>query len=332
MKILIHFPFLFMLFPGIVPDIEAKPVQKTGQPKMEIVDTIPDTTAIMDTIRPDSISFKVSADSLDDEVIYSANDSIQFDVVNQKVFLYGNAQANYQDIELHADYIEIDWAANLIIAKGLTEKEGYTDGDPVFKEGDQEFQAKRIVYNYKSKKGKITKLFTKEGEGYMHLEEGVKTPDDEIYGSNGKYTTCDHPNPHFYIRISKLKVIPNKVIAAGPSNLVIADVPLPLFLPFGIFPINNDRSSGILFPEFGDSELGFFLKNGGYYFAISDNIDLSLRGDIYSRGSWRGNLQTGYAKKYGFNGNLNINYAVTKFGERIDPGFSLTNDFYVKWT
>jgi len=183
-----------------------------------------------------------------------------------------------------------------------------------------------------SKKGKVTEVITKEGEGYIHTDEVKKLANDDWFGLNGKYTTCDHEDPHFYIKAKKLKMVPDKLMVTGPANLVIADVPTPLWIPFGIFPLQKGQRSGIILPEYGETRsLGFFLRNGGYYFGISDHVDLTLQGDIYTRGSWGVRAASKYKTRYKFNGAINLKYARTRQGDPQDAGFNVRNDYRISW-
>jgi len=325
-------------------------------------DTVPDTsipdtsipdTSIPDTSIPDTSigaggagvaayqpactklyagGIKYSKDSLDAKVTYHADDSIMFDMSLEKVFLYGNTEVKYTNITLEAAYMEIDWANNLIIAEGRPDSTGKIAGEPIFTEKGDVYNAKKIIYNYQTKKGKIYGLLTQEGDGYLHGEEVKKMENDELYIRNAKYTTCDAENPHFYINVSKLKVVPDKVIVAGPANLMVAGIPTPLFLPFAIFPIHKKQASGIILPIYGESTaLGFFLRKGGYYFGISDKIDLELLGDIYTNGSWGGHLTSNYANRYKFNGLVGLDYGIRNIGEPGAADFLKTQDFRIFW-
>jgi hypothetical protein len=297
------------------------------------------TTLSVDSTFSDSISvdssskwYAISPDTLDAQVKYQARDSIIFMNAEHKVLMYGDAQVKYQTIELKADFIELDWKKNLISASAFDDTLADSTGTPVFIEDGTEYKAERISYNYQSGRGKISHLITKEGEGYIHGQDVLKTPNDNLFIRSAGYTTCDLEHPHFSIRSGKLKVIPEKVVISGPAYLTIEDVPTPLVLPFGIFPITQGRTSGILFPEYGESrDQGYFLRNGGYYFAISDKMDLSLRGTIYSRGSWGLNLAPNYRNRYRYNGSLDINYAVTKRFPRFTEQHQVLRNFFIKW-
>lgn len=205
-----------------------------------------DTVAVFknDSLKKDSVSipsFKVAKDGLEADVVYSCNDSINFDVVEQKVHLYGNAKVTYKAIQLEAEYIVFDWGNKTITAEGMKDSSGNVIGDPIFTE-DQTYNAKKIIYNYQTKKGRINQLITQEGEGYVHGSKVKKNEEDELFIKNAQYTTCDMEDPHFDISISRLKVIPNKKIVTGPAILKIEHVPTPLFLPFGWFPVRKGRT------------------------------------------------------------------------------------------
>lgn len=264
---------------------------------------------------------------------YNARDSMRFDLANRKIYLYGEADVQYQKIRLKAEYIEINWENNVVHAEGRPDSSGKMIGEPSFTEGNQNFDAERMDYNFKTKKGRISGVFTKQGEGFLHGEQVKKNENDEFFVKNGKFTTCNLPDhPHFYINASKIKVIPDDKIVTGPANLVIEDIPTPLLVPFGLFPNTSSRRSGILFPTYGESPgLGFFLMDGGYYFGISDHFDASIRGDIYSRGSWGLKAGTNYNYRYRFNGALDMRYATILQGDPELLGSSVNRSFFVTW-
>jgi len=270
--------------------------------------------------------------ALKSKVHYSANDSTRFDIAIQKVYLFGSAQVEYEDIVLKAQYIELDLKNNIVFAKGGKDSLGKPFGTPLFSESGQEFSADSMTYNFKTKKGRISEVVTKQGDGFIHGAVVKKDTGDVYYIKHGLYTTCELKHPHYFIKAEKLKVIPEDKIITGPAYLVLGDVPTPLAVPFGYFPNKKGRTSGILIPTYGESEaLGFFLKDGGYYFGISDNFDLALRGDIYSFGSWGLKTNSNYVKRYKYNGNVSINYSNILLGEKELPTSSVSKDFFVRW-
>jgi len=287
---------------------------------------------------PDSSGTSNSA--IKSKIIYNSRDSIRFDVKNQKVFLFGDADVQYEDMELKADYIEFDMSKNTAFAHGARDSAGNAAldtsgmpiGDPIFSDGEKSFDAKEITYNFETKKGKIREVTTQEGEAFIHAKDAKKDTGDIYYIKNGRYTTCDFEQPHFYIKATKLKVIPDDKIITGPAYLVIGDVPTPLIVPFGVFPNKKGRKSGILIPFYGQSNLGYFLKDGGYYFGMSDYFDLALRGDIYSQGSYGVKTHTNYNKRYKYNGNLGISYSEIKISEKEFPDYEDNKDFFVRWS
>ena len=294
-----------------------------------------DAKASSDSLSRDSLvlGLPASPDALDEEVIYSAEDSMRFDLAEKKIYLYGKADVKYDKIHLQAAYIEINWSTNVIHAEGRPDSTGKMSGTPQFSEGEQTFDASKMDYNFKTKKGKISEIYTKQGEGYLLGNAVKKMENESFFVKNGKFTTCNLPeHPHFYINASKVKVIPNDKIVTGPANLVIEEIPTPLVVPFGIFPNTSSRKSGILFPTYGDSPgLGFFLMDGGYYWGISEHFDASLRGDIYSRGSWGLKGGTNYNYRYRFNGNLDLRYAKILQGDPELLGSSVIKSFFVTW-
>lgn len=283
-----------------------------------------------DTAGADTV-IRLKERPLKSPVKYSARDSIRFDITMKQVYLYGAAEVTYEKIRLKADYIRIDQANFTLYAEGLPDSTGKIRGTPVFEDDGQVYQSDYISYNFKTKKGKIRQVTTSEGEGFLIGEEVKKNEQDEFFVKNGKYTTCNLPDPHFYIAITKAKKQENKIIS-GPAYLVVEDVPLPLAVPFGFFPARNNRSSGILFPEIGeDQSLGFFLRNGGYYFGLNDYIDVALRGTIFSKGSFGMDVQNRYNVRYKYNGNFSVKYSERKFGEPETPAFEKQKDFFVTW-
>lgn len=272
------------------------------------------------------------ADDFKSKVSYYAEDSIVYDLDTGMVYLYGNAWMTYEDIRLEADFIDINFNTKVMSASGLPDSTGAIAGKPLFKQGTDEFQSDQIRYNFNTKKGKITEVTTKDGDSYIHGAQVKKQPDNSTFIKDGYYTTCDAPHPHYYMKANKIKVIPNNKVVTGPADLYIMDVPTPLAIPFGFFPNKKGRASGILFPQYGESQqLGFFLKNGGYYLGLNDHFDLALTGDIYSKGSWRGNAYSNYAWKYRFNGNMSLNYSNTKVSRPEFPDYSLEKSFFIRW-
>lgn len=298
--------------------------------------SIPLLPADSGKVKQDSLPpghLKSSPDALDAKVVYSARDSMRFDLKEKKIYLFGNADVKYDNIHLTAEYIEIDWDRNQVRANGLPDSTGIIRGKPVFSQGAQQFNTDSMRYNFKTKKGRISGVLTKEGEGYLHGERVKKNERNEFYVRNGKYTTCDLPDhPHFYINASKIKVIPDNKIITGPANLVIEDVHTPLAVPFGLFPNSTTRKSGIIFPTYGESPaLGFFLKDGGYYFGLSDYVDASLTGTIYSRGSWSLGAASNYNLRYRFQGNFSLGYSKILQGDPELLGSQVNNDFFIRW-
>ncbi len=290
----------------------------------------------------DSIDF--SKDSLDAPVKYTAQDSMILDAKEQIVHLYGNAVVSYQDFTLKANYIQFDMENKLVIAEGLPDSTGRVVGIPEFDDKSQSFTAKKIKYNFDTQKGIVYSITTQQQGGYIRggkakIKIGVTDStgqeiQDEFYSSDAIFTTCDHEIPHYGIRSTKQKFIPNKMVIIGPSNLEIMGIPTPLWLPFGFFPINVEKSSGLLFPadyEFSES-WGYGLRGIGWYFNINDYMDLKLTGDIYTRGSWGLNAASNYRKRYNYSGQFSLGYSVRKFGDPETPDFSQQNAFSVRWS
>lgn len=271
---------------------------------------------------------------LDAPVAYQAKDSIVMTAGNW-AYLYGESDVKYQQIGLQAEIIEMNMDSSLVYAKYALDSIGEEFGYPLFKDGDQEYESKTMRYNFNSRKGYITDVITQQGEGYVTAGRTKKMDDDVLNMVGGKYTTCDeHDHPHFYIQMTKAKVRPKKNIVTGPVYMVIEDVPLyPIGLPFCFFPFSSTYSSGVIMPSYtDDSNRGFGLREGGYYFALSDYIDLAVTGDIYTKGSWALQTQSSYRKRYRFSGSFNAAYQVTKLGDKGLPDYSLSKDFRLNWT
>lgn len=291
------------------------------------------TTASSDTIRLDSIQPLAKKKPLEAPVTYESKDSMVF-TLGGAATLYGSGKVNYQKIELGAEIIAMNLDSSTVHAYGVKDSLGVLKGKPVFKDGDTSYDTQKISYNFKSKKAAISDIITQQGEGYVTGNRAKKGANDEIFMENARYTTCDHhDHPHFYLQLTKSKVRPKKNAITGPVYLVVEDVPLPIALPFFFFPFSTSYSSGFIMPTYmDDSERGFGLSEGGYYFAISDRMDLKLTGDLFTRGSWRVSALTNYNKRYRFSGMLQADYQVTKLGDKGMPDYSESKDFKIVWS
>ncbi len=286
------------------------------------------------TVASDSLANDTTKQRTDLEapVIYQSTDSMVW-YKNGNAYLYGSGQVNYQRIELQASEITIDLETSTVYAQGTTDSLGVVEGRPVFADGDTPYESETMSYNFKSRKGFINNVTTQQGEGYMTSNTVKKGADNEFYIRKGRYTTCeDHEHPHFYLSLSTAKMRPNQDVVFGPAQLVVADVPLPLAIPFGFFPFSSEYSSGFIMPSYGDElERGFYLRDGGYYFAFSDYVDLKLTGEIFTKGSWGVAAASTYRKRYKYSGNVNLSYLVTKTGEKNMPDHSASKNFKVIW-
>lgn len=324
MRILLYIScFLFFSYSGAkAQELPLKNPRNTLSD--ERIDSIPkplgsESLNINDTINiPNNI--KYAQEPIESEIDYFAEDSMLFDVVQNKIYLYGNASVKYESFELKAGQIIFDKNNNLVIAEGMQDSLGNITGIPEFKDEEQEFKAKKIKYNFKTEKGLITEVTTQQNDLYIHSgtlkyqkshdHEGHHHAEDVIYSKNSIFTTCDHPEPHFGIRSQKQKVIANKMIVVGPSNLEIAGVSTPLWIPFGFFPMTKGKRSGLIIPkDFETSPLwGVGFKNFGYYWALNDKLDFQVTSDLYVRGTWRVYTKMRYKVKYKFNGSLDVQY------------------------
>ena len=280
----------------------------------------------------DSIQ-KSRKSALEDPVAYEAKDSIVFYMDSKNAFLYGNAKVEYQNITLQSENITMNMDSSLVHAVGALDSLGNLYGKPIFKQGNDEYKSETMSYNFDSRKGFITNVTTEQQEGFLYSEESKRGANNELYLRHGRYTTCDEEHPHFYIALSRAKVHPGKDVFSGPAWLVVEDVPLPLAIPFAYFPFTSKYSSGFIMPSYGDENTrGFYLRDGGYYFAVNDFWDLKITGEIFTKGSWGLGAQTTYKKRYKYSGNFYFNYQVTKTGEKNLPDYSAVKNFKIQWS
>ena len=270
---------------------------------------------------------------LDAPVQYAASDSVVFYMDTKNAYLYGNSSVAYQRMQLTAEEIRMNMDSSLVFANYVADTLGNFVGKPVFKQGKDEYVSERMTYNFESQKGLIYNVYTAQQDGFITGEESKKGAGDEVYLRHARYTTCDEEHPHFYIALSRAKAHTGKNVFFGPAWLVVEDVPLPFAVPFGFFPFSSKYSSGFIMPSYGDeSTRGFYLRDGGYYFAISDYMDLKATGEIFTKGSWGLGLQSSYRKRYKYSGNFYFNYQVTKTGEKNLPDYSVVKNFKLQWT
>ncbi|MDR1500681.1 MAG: LPS-assembly protein LptD [Tannerellaceae bacterium] len=314
---------IFFIIAGVISGNIAASVILAGS---TTVFTIPDDS--IPSIATDSVQPKANGNGLNAPVHYVANDSIIMTAGNW-AYLYGKGNVTYEQIQLESEIIEMNLDSSLVYARFGLDSAGLGFGYPLFRDGGQEYESKTMRYNFKSKKGFITDVITQQGEGFVTSARTKKMDNDIMNMAWGKYTTCDdHDHPHFYIQMTRAKVYPKKRIVTGPAYLVIEDVPLPLGVPFAFFPFSESYSSGILFPTFGEeSSKGFFMRDGGYYFAFNDYIDMALTGEYYSKGSWGLTLRSTNRKRYKYNRSINASYLVTKYGDKGLPDYMLSKDF-----
>lgn len=270
---------------------------------------------------------------LDNAVDFAAKDSLVM-LGQNSAFMYGSSTVKYADINLSADEIHMDMKESLVYAVGRKDTTDEVVGSPVFKDKSGEYESKTMTYNFKTEKGFITDIVTQQGEGYLTGGQTKKMEDGSYNIVNGRYTTCDdHEHPHFYMQLTKAKMRPKKDVVSGPAYMVLCDVPLPLAVPFGYFPFTSKYSSGIIFPTFGDDyNRGFYLSNGGYYFAINDYVDLALTGEVYTKGSWGLAAKSSYRKRYKFSGAFDISYLTTITGDKGSPDYTKQKNFRITWS
>ena len=289
--------------------------------------------AVDDSLAQDSIN-KSRKNGIDAPVEYSAEDSLTYEAASGLAHLYGDSKVKYQNMDLQSDKIYMSLDSSLVHATGS--KDTTTNelvGTPVFKMGSDEYQSDTMAFNFKTKKGLISGVYTQQQEGFLTSELSKRGANGEMFLQHGRYTTCDDPHPDFYLAMSRAKVRPGKDVVFGPTYLVVADVPLPLAIPYGFFPFTKSYSSGLIMPTYGDeTERGFYLRDGGYYFAINDKMDLKLLGEIYTKGSWGLSAASNYRKRYKYSGSFYASYQNTINGEKNMPDYSKTTSFKIQWS
>ena len=290
--------------------------------------------AIDDSLRLDSINRK-KKNGIDAPVNYQADDSLVYMASTNTAHLYGSAEVKYENMDLKSDKIKLSLDSSLVHATGSkdsTAKDGIK-GKPVFAMGEDTYDTDTMSFNFKTKKGFIKHVYTKQEDGFLTSEQSKRNDNGEVYLAHGRYTTCDKPHPDFYIALSRAKVRPGKDVVFGPAYLVVADVPLPFAIPYGFFPFTKSYSSGFIMPSYGDeNSRGFYLRDGGYYFAMSDKWDLKLLGEIYTKGSWGFSAASNYKKRYKYSGSFLFSYQDTKTGDKGMPDFSEQKSFKLQWS
>ena len=292
--------------------------------------------AIDDSIRLDSIN-RQRANGINSPVQYSAEDSLVYDATSKTARLYGASTVKYENMDLASEKIHMSIDSSLVHATGTRDTTDTTGlkliGTPVFTMGADKYESDTMAFNFKTKKGLISKVYTQQEDGFLQSEISKRNANGDIYLQHGRYTTCDAKHPDFYIALSRAKVRPGKDVVFGPAYLVVADVPLPLAIPYGFFPFTKSYSSGFIMPTYGDeNSRGFYLRDGGYYFAINDKMDLKLLGEIYTKGSWGLSAASNYNKRYRFNGSFYVSYQDTKTGDKGMPDFSRQKSFKIQWS
>ena len=289
---------------------------------------------IDDSIHLDSLN-RQRKNGIDAPVEYSANDSIIYDASSNTAFLFGSSKVDYENMNLESDKIYMSLDSSLVHATGSpdsTEEDGLK-GKPVFTMGNDTYNTDTMAFNFKTKKGLIQNVKTQQEDGFLTSQLSKRNANGEIFLQHGRYTTCDAEHPDFYIALSRAKVRPGKDVVFGPAYLVVADVPLPLAIPYGFFPFSKSYSSGFIMPTYGDeNSRGFYLRDGGYYFALSDKCDLKLLGEIYTKGSWGLSAASNYRKRYKFSGSFYFSYQDTKTGDKGMPDFQEQKSFKLQWS
>jgi lipopolysaccharide assembly outer membrane protein LptD (OstA) len=324
---------LLLLFSAVSAGLYAQILpRRPGTPRDSVRKVSENTGSDSLTVKKDTL--KPQGD-IKTAIRYNAKDSIVYDIANKLVYLYGNAKVTYGEINLEAEQIQINQKTNVMSANGVPDSTGKLLGIPKFKNGAENFEAKRISYSPKTQKGIIYEVVTQQGEGYIHGEMVKKNTEGDLFIGHARYTTCNLAHPHFYINANKIKMVRNKQIVTGPFNFNISDIPLPVGFAFGLFPINTkSRKSGIIFPTYGEESSqggrGFYLRNGGYYWAASEYANLVFMGEIYSKGGWGMNISSQYIKRYAFTGTTGIRYNRRKQGDEGQQ--TNIDDIWLNWS
>ena len=288
--------------------------------------------AIDDSLALDSINRK-KKNGIDSPVEFSANDSLIYNAGSGMAHLFGDSHVKYQNMDLKSEKIYMCLDSSLVHATGSADTLGKLFGTPVFQMGSDTYESDTMAFNFKTKKGLIQQVYTEQEDGYLTAEISKRGANGELYLGKGRYTTCDDPHPDFYLAMSRAKVRPGKDVVFGPTYLVVCDVPLPLAIPYGFFPFTKSYSSGFIMPTYGDeTERGFYLRDGGYYFALSDNMDLKLIGEIYTKGSWGISAASNYRKRYKYSGSFYASYQNSVTGEKNMPDYSKQTSFKIQWS
>ena len=287
---------------------------------------------IDDSLRLDSLN-RQKKNGIDAPVKFSANDSMIYEAATGTAQLFGSSHVEYINMDLQSDKIYMVLDSSLVHATGSADTLGNKYGTPVFKMGSDTYENDTMAFNFKSKKGLIQQVYTQQEDGFLTAEVAKRGANGELFLSHGKYTTCDNPHPDFYIAMSRAKVRPGKDVVFGPSYLVVCDVPIPLAIPYGFFPFTKSYSSGFIMPTYGDeTSRGFYLRDGGYYFAISDKMDLKLIGEIYTKGSWGISTASNYRKRYRYSGSVYASYQNSVTGEKNMPDYAKQTSFKIQWS
>ena len=306
---------------------------QTDSAKMSLNHSTIDTLANDSTLSDSTATkMRISPNAITSIVNYSAIDSLTFDVKNNKAYLHNGADLSYEDFNLKAYEVELDFKENEMYAKGTPDTSGKSVETPVFKQGESSYHSEELRYNFDTKKGLIKNVITQQDESYLHGDLVKKDENNNSFIKKGAYTTCNLADPHFEAYFGKAKVIPNDKIVTGPVGVKVCGIPLPIGLPFGFFPMNTKHQNGFLMPSPGmDDTHGFYFKGFGYYFSIKDRVDFAITADLYTRGSFGAGLTSNYAKRYKFTGNINLHYDRMVTGVRKTKEFAVSNNFLVSW-
>jgi len=298
------------------------------------IDSLSKINALVDTsiVKIDTFNLKLSKDSLDAPVNYEAEDSVVILIKEEKVVLYGKAKMHYKDIDLTAPKMELDQETKILTAVKSVDSTGELIDRAHFSQGENKFQSDTIRYNFKTQKGLTKNTYTMQGEMVM-ISQDAKRIGDILYSRKGTISTCNLDDPHFGFRYDKIKVVNNKVAITGPIHPEFEGVPIPVYLPFGFFPMNKGRHSGILAPTFtANEDFGLGLEGLGYYKVLSPYFDVTVRANLYSYGGWTFNAVPTYRKRYRYQGQMNFSIQNTKYNFKGDPDYVVNKSYSIQWS
>lgn len=281
-------------------------------------------------VKTDTFPLQFAQSEVNEIITYQAEDSIVYDLQSRKMYLYQRCNVRYGSALLEANQVWFDWDSATLTAQG-SDSAGIITGKPVFTEGGKPYRSTRMRYNFKTQRGMVYEAVTQEGDAYLYSAKVKRNEDENWFGERNRYTTCDLEHPHFYFRARKIKVVPEKVMVTGPASIWVGDVPLPIGVPFALFPVKKGRRSGVIVPQYGeDASLGFFLREGGYFWAVNERLAFKFTTLVSTNGTFGASVGTQYNWRYRFNGQIDMSYVRNAPANPDLPGAKARNDFKIR--